>query len=226
MSQEYPTQELAPVSVEPERSWRRGLFSGRNLIIAAIALIAVAATGLAVLSAARSGPAVKNGAAPAQTGTGLSPNPLSTPSSPSVSRPAGTPGSTPTRPPAMAPKPAAEVPPGGAKVVFQVSLQHELVTELNRRRVQMGLKPLTYSPAMAEQSAGCAERNLIDNTLTHCGYECLAGVGKWASAAYVLNLWWHSPKHKTVLTAKNLRYAGGAMVYGNGHAIEALTVGK
>ena len=196
-----------------------------------------------ISSAGPSAPVTAPGATSSAGGVASSAGraPASTPaprtSAPTPSRTAATAGTNPVPAPsasstsvtsAPASSPPAARPPASnpATDPVSVTLQRELVDELNRRRSALGLPGVAYTPNMSDLAAECALQSLDLGRLEHCGHEVLWMGGPGVSAERLLDAWFASPPHRRALTYPSSTTAGGALVVrdGGSRAVAALRI--
>ncbi len=118
--------------------------------------------------------------------------------------------------------------PAPGNSTFTTYGQSELVTALNKSRRELGLAPVRFEPRLAQLAEACARKNLEARTLSHCGYETLWGTNSTArlDPDKVISVWFHSPKHREVLTGPVLTMGGGAIVTDGVRVVAALRVGR
>ncbi len=105
-------------------------------------------------------------------------------------------------------------------------LQHELVDELNDRRGDLGLGPVEFSLALADEAEACALQSLQNRELAHCDHEVLWMGAIGVSSDQLLEAWFNSELHKQALTYDTSTKAGGALVIdlNTGLAVAALRI--
>lgn len=109
---------------------------------------------------------------------------------------------------------------------FTVYARSELIAGLNKRRADLGLKPVTFRDSTADKAEACSSENLREGTFEHCGYEALfAGTGRrrWPVKT-MLDTWFDSPPHRRMLVDPKVRFAGGAAVSDGDRTVAAIAL--
>ncbi|HVK21390.1 MAG TPA: CAP domain-containing protein [Actinokineospora sp.] len=200
----------------------------------AASVLGLTACGSPTISGSAAVPAAPN-ASSTSSGAATAPSELvPTTTSETTTSPAAAPMSTTATPaskstpkPVVPAKPAPQPAPRTADgVTFH--LEQELVTELNKRRVALGLKPVQFAPELATAAGKCVVRNLSLPSLDHCGHEVL-----WASGGglttvpdpkKLLDAWMASPGHRTALTYASSTRAGGSLAGNSKKTVAAINI--
>ncbi|MFI9293521.1 CAP domain-containing protein [Streptomyces gardneri] len=103
--------------------------------------------------------------------------------------------------------------------------ESELVDALNERRRAMGLVEVRLRSDETQQAGTCAQKNLVNKTLSHCGHEVLFKGRSGSTPAQIMTVWFNSPLHRQALTYANSRNAGPAIaIDDDGTLVAALAI--
>lgn len=127
------------------------------------------------------------------------------------------------------PMTASSVPPTTAPAAPEPlaaeSTSGRLLTLLNDRRRALGLPAVDENRELVETARSCAEQNVRQGGLTHCGHEVLfRSSGTGTPPEQIMEAWFASPGHKQALTYDSSRHAGAAVIVIDGALVAALSI--
>ncbi|MFE2559933.1 CAP domain-containing protein [Streptomyces sp. NPDC059352] len=103
--------------------------------------------------------------------------------------------------------------------------ESELVDALNERRRAMGLAEVRLRSSEVQQAGTCAQKNLLNDSLSHCGHEVLFKGTRGTTPQQIMTAWFNSPLHKQALTYADSRNAGPAIaIDADGTLVAALAI--